>query len=277
MTKEIKRTRKINTATSFAKSHLLYLQEIGKLSTSSNLTSFRKTLDSFLWVYVSDGAGNLLVNNQKYTLNTGNLAIINCIDGYTLQANFQGWKIYWIHMNGKMMKNLYKIILDETKNTPVFKLNGLVNINTIWEDIYNTIVSDNKIKELLINEQLYHMINQILQLKANSLNNGNKEKVQQVRTFLEENFTKQISLDQLEKMFYINKFYLTRIYKETYQQTINQTITQLRITKAKELLRYSKLSMTEITTSCGFQDASYFSKVFKKIEGESPQKYRLSW
>lgn len=279
MTSTIQRTRKIYTASSFAKENLLYLQEIGKLSTTSKHESFRKTLDSFLLVYVSNGSGILQVRNQQYALNTGNIAVINCLDSYKLNADSQGWQIFWIHINGKMMKEIYKMILDIGKDNPIFQLNSLVEITKIWEEIYAATNSDTKIKELLINEQLFHLINQVLKVQSDFLQTttSHKEKIQQVRNYLEENFSSQISLDQLAEIFYINKYYLTRIYKETYQQTINQTLTQLRITKAKELLRYSELSMVEIAVSCGFQDASYFSKVFKKIEGESPQKYRTSW
>lgn len=279
MTSTIQRTRKIYTASSFAKENLLYLQEIGKLSTASKHESFRKTLDSFLLVYVSNGSGSLQVRNQHYTLNTGNIAVINCLDGYKLNADLKGWQIFWIHMNGKMMKEIYKMSLDIGKDNPIFQLNSLVEVTKIWEEIYAATNSDAKIKELLINEQLFHLINQVLKVQSEFLQTttSHKEKIQQVRNYLEENFSSQISLDQLAEIFYINKYYLTRIYKETYQQTINQTLTQLRITKAKELLRYSELSMVEIAVSCGFQDASYFSKVFKKIEGESPQKYRTSW
>lgn len=279
MTSTIQRTRKIYTASSFAKENLLYLQEIGKLSTASKHESFRKTLDSFLLVYVSNGSGILQVRNQQYALNTGNIAVINCLDSYKLNADSQGWQIFWIHINGKMMKEIYKMILDIGKDNPIFQLNSLVEITNIWEEIYAATNSDTKIKELLINEQLFHLINQVLKVQSEFLQTttSHKEKIQQVRNYLEENFSSQISLDQLAEIFYINKYYLTRIYKETYQQTINRTLTQLRITKAKELLRYSELSMVEIAVSCGFQDASYFSKVFKKIEGESPQKYRTSW
>lgn len=279
MTSNIQRTRKIYTASSFAKENLLYLQEIGKLSTASKHESFRKTLDSFLLVFVSEGTGSIQVKEQQYTLNAGSIALINCLDGYKLTANSKGWQIFWIHMNGKMMKDLYKIILDEKKNNPVFQLYGLIDVPKIWEETYAATHSENKIKELLINEQLFHLINRLLKIKSDLLQTtiSHKEKIQQVRKYLEENFSKQISLDHLSEIFFINKYYLTRIYKETYQQTINQTLTQLRITKAKELLRYSELSMVEIAVSCGFQDASYFSKVFKKIENDGPKQYRLKW
>lgn len=84
MTSNIQRTRKIYTASSFAKENLLYLQEIGKLSTASKHESFRKTLDSFLLVFVSEGTGSIQVKKQQYTLNAGSIALINCLDGYKL-------------------------------------------------------------------------------------------------------------------------------------------------------------------------------------------------
>lgn len=279
MKPDVKRNRKIYTATPFAKEHFLYLQEIGQLAVDADYTSFRKRLDSFLFVYVVKGAGQVHIKDKSYALTTGHLALLNCMDGYTLQASLAGWHIYWIHLNGLMLPEIYRVMLEENKNIPIFSLEGVLDVKDLWHQILGILESEQKIKELLINEQLYHLINQLLKTNETLTTNSNKkhEKIQNVRNYLKKNFAKNISLDYLAQHFYINKYYLTRIYKETYQQTITQTLTQIRITKAKELLRYSDLSMDEIASQCGFQDASYFSKVFKKMEGESPQKYRLSW
>ncbi|MDM8182852.1 AraC family transcriptional regulator [Enterococcus cecorum] len=279
MKAEIKRNRKIYTASPFAKAHLLYLQEIGHLTVDEKHSSFRKKLDSFLLVYVAHGSGQVHVKDKAYTLNAGYLVLLNCIDGYTLQADNQGWQIYWIHLNGLAMPEIYRTILDESKNIPIFSLHSIPNLKELWQKIFTILESEQKIKELLINEQLYRLINQLLIMNETFAVNHTKqqEKMQRIREYLKKNFAHPISLDYLAQQFYINKYYLTRIYKETYQQTITQTLTQIRITQAKELLRYSDLSMDEIAIRCGFQDASYFSKVFKKTEGESPQKYRTSW
>ena len=77
--------------------------------------------------------------------------------------------------------------------------------------------------------------------------------------------------------YYINKFYLTRLFKNTYGTTINNYILEKRITKAKELLRFSNLNIEDISKECGINDNNYFSRLFKQIEGISPKEYKKMW
>ena len=77
--------------------------------------------------------------------------------------------------------------------------------------------------------------------------------------------------------FYINKFYLTKIFKEVYGTTVNGYVIARRITRAKQLLRFSELSVEEVGEAVGMPEPDYFSRVFKKIEGISPREYRKKW
>ena len=78
-------------------------------------------------------------------------------------------------------------------------------------------------------------------------------------------------------MFYINKFYLTRIFKEKFGVTLNNYLLQIRITHAKQLLRFTDKTVETIGVECGMGSVHYFSRMFKKIEGISPSEYRKIW
>lgn len=95
--------------------------------------------------------------------------------------------------------------------------------------------------------------------------------------YLDENYTKKITLDELAERYYINKFYLTRIFKAQYGTSINAYLQEIRITQAKHELRFSDKSIEEIATECGIGELYYFSRVFKNIEGISPSEYRKQW
>ena len=79
------------------------------------------------------------------------------------------------------------------------------------------------------------------------------------------------------QQFYINKFYLTRVFKEQFGQTVTGYLMQLRITQAKRLLRFSDKNIEVIAQECGMSDANYFSRIFKKVEGTTPGQYRRQW
>ena len=77
--------------------------------------------------------------------------------------------------------------------------------------------------------------------------------------------------------FYINKFYLTRVFKEQFGLSVTSYLTQLRITQAKRLLRFTDKSVENVAQECGLNDANYFSRLFKKVEGTTPGEYRRQW
>lgn len=79
--------------------------------------------------------------------------------------------------------------------------------------------------------------------------------------------------------FFINKFYLPKIFKETYDTTVNNYLISKRITRAKQLLRFTDMIVDEIGVAVGMGDANYFSRMlrFRKVEGSSPSEYRKQW
>ena len=102
-------------------------------------------------------------------------------------------------------------------------------------------------------------------------------KLKQILHYLDEHYTETISLDFLAEEFYISKYYLAREFKKEYGTTIIRYVLAKKITHAKELLRYSNSSIEEIARLCGMDDASYFNKVFKKMEGCTASEYRKQW
>ena len=77
--------------------------------------------------------------------------------------------------------------------------------------------------------------------------------------------------------FYINKYYLTRIFKEYYGVSVNSYLQQLRITQAKQLLRFTNLPVEQIAAQCGIPDLQLFLPGIRKVEGVSPGQFRSMW
>ena len=109
-------------------------------------------------------------------------------------------------------------------------------------------------------------------------NRDNKRNVLEIiRKYIYENYNKKITLDEIAESYYINKYYLTRIFKQKYGISINSYITNLRITNAKKELRFSDKSVEQIGIDNGYKELYYFSRMFKQVEGISPQQYRMRW
>ena len=98
-----------------------------------------------------------------------------------------------------------------------------------------------------------------------------------MKDHLEQHYQEKLTLDQLADLFFINKYYLTRIFKEQFGVSVGTYLTLIRVTRAKQLLRFSDLSVEQIGRECGIEEPAYFARVFKKVEGIAPGEYRKRW
>ncbi len=100
--------------------------------------------------------------------------------------------------------------------------------------------------------------------------------VNTIISYLNKNYMKKISLNKISKNMYLSPVYISKLFKEeTGDSPINYLI-QLRLEKAKEiLLNNENISIQDIAKTVGYDDAYYFSKLFKKYYGVSPSNYKV--
>ncbi|MGB9781069.1 MAG: response regulator [Caldanaerobacter sp.] len=92
--------------------------------------------------------------------------------------------------------------------------------------------------------------------------------------FLEENFDKDISLEDVAREVNMSYHYFSKFFKERVGENFIDYLTNLRIKKAMELLKNSGLSIKEVSYKVGYSDPNYFSKIFKKVTGITPTDFR---
>lgn len=93
--------------------------------------------------------------------------------------------------------------------------------------------------------------------------------------YLEEHYQEiEFSIKDMANYFNFTQCYLCVMYKKKTGITINQALTQLRIDKAKELLKNPKLKLYDIAYKVGYADGKYFTKVFSKVTGITPKQFR---
>lgn len=102
----------------------------------------------------------------------------------------------------------------------------------------------------------------------------NDEYITKADKYIRENFHKDITLEDIAKEVNLSQYYFSHLYKEKKGVTFIDTLTTVRITKARELILKGGMSVGDIAVSVGYHDQSYFSKLFKKITGFSPRGFR---
>lgn len=103
------------------------------------------------------------------------------------------------------------------------------------------------------------------------------QKVHEVADYLTIHPETDESLEELARRFYVSKSYLSRIFREVTGFTVNEYRNVSRIRKSQQLLRDGKLSVTEIAAQVGFENLTYYERVFKKYTDTTPLKYRKTF
>ena len=89
-----------------------------------------------------------------------------------------------------------------------------------------------------------------------------------------ENYTRKISLKEIADASGLSAPYFSNIFKEEMGENLTNYLNRLRVEKAGRLLTETEMSLSEIAGVCGFENQSWFSKIFKSFTGISPGKYR---
>ena len=95
-----------------------------------------------------------------------------------------------------------------------------------------------------------------------------------VMQYIEENLSADLSLEQIADHLHISASHLSRTFKKSAGVSLTDYINQVRIDRAKDLLRSTDIYIYAISEMVGYRDATYFSSIFKKFVGVSPTEYR---
>jgi two-component system, response regulator YesN len=98
--------------------------------------------------------------------------------------------------------------------------------------------------------------------------------IYQTIQYVNKHYAEKVILEDAASAVYLSPAYFSKIFKEEMKCTFSNYLNQVRINKSKNLLISSKYALIEIAGMVGFEDQSYFTRVFKKITGLSPGKYR---
>ena len=150
--------------------------------------------------------------------------------------------------------------------------------NRITRKVTNEKSSGLQIDEMVI-ELLERVINILTDTKeipviADSLKQFHLTTVENARTYILENFTQNISLQQLAKHCLVSPFHFSRIFKTIMNVSPHQYLAEVRLNHAKVLLSTTNQSITDIAFTCGFNSVEHFATAYRYRFHTSPSKFR---
>ena len=151
-------------------------------------------------------------------------------------------------------------------------------ITTLIEDIKREFENKSEHFEAMVTAKTLEMLTILFRdysfKKNKAFNNKNTEMVKQGIKYIRDNFANRITVEDVAKSVGYSKYYFCRIFKEITKSTIGSYINICRVNEAHRLISEEGVSVGRAACECGFDDISYFTKIFKKYIGVLPSKIR---
>ena len=184
-------------------------------------------------------------------------------------------EVYWVHFTGwKIEEYLEKYELPKDEN--VF----FTGVSPDYPWIYNQIIRELQLQranyEDVIKLFLHHIfltINRYIK-ESQQIKNDTINDIERAIHYFNENYAKPISIEQYAEEHLMSVNWFIHSFKSVMKVPPMQYITQLRIAAAKGYLENSTKTIAEIAAAVGYDNALYFSRIFKKRTGMTPSAYR---
>jgi len=271
----IKNTEKdSNKIKALANMLLIYAEQISSISyVQKNLT---KQLDTFK--YEKSSGHNKNIENEISSLDMERKLLANLRRGdYTEARN-------------KLLVLLNNQYQEVNGNIPAFRMKALelavllsrsasnhykINNETIL-DINNRYLK--KIEDCPDQKEITEILAQFLENISEKIFSFHGVQhfsaIRKAERFIWENYTRKISLQEIADVSGLSAPYFSTIFKEEMGENLSNYLNRLRVEKAATILLTSNIPISQIAKICGFEDQSWFSKIFKNNTGLTPGKYR---
>lgn len=230
----------------------------------------------YQWIQGVDGIGELILDDQKYTINVGQGIFLMANTPHSCCSITDRWITHTILFAGSACEQILNGF--RFKQSGVYQVNHLDLINNYIGSLIKNHQEKPPIPERLYSKELYAFLLDLsydIQRIHRSEQAFENKIVRIVDQYLFDHFDQPIALDTLAELVDIRKEYLCKLFKRHMQQTISLHLQMIRIAHAKfYLIDHPERTVKEIGVMCGFDSSSYFCKIFKKKTGYSPDEYR---
>lgn len=222
------------------------------------------------------GCFDLTINDEKYRIPPHSLVFIPA--GSRLEFSFDGkgpLEKYFVHFDlnypsGSLAKLFTVPKLSAPKNEP--RLEEL-----FLELIKHRRDRDSAVSAIAVNATMTALVAELLMQTDSQFNRDQnalpKDMLDTVQR-IEKRYCEQLSISEVAKKAGYSTTYFTKKFKKTFGCTPTEYIMNLRIERAKQLLKNSEMTVAEIASVLGFTESSHFSSFFKSKTGLSPAYYR---
>ena len=270
--------RFLRTPGDFALNNLNYVQEIGCLKSVRSHRCIRENLESYLIFIVAVGSGMIRIGEEEQSLVMGDCVFVDCRQHYEHQSSSgDPWELMWVHCNGQHMKAFHDLFVMKNHGKEYITVEDTDKIKRY----FGNLVQLQRDQDILVELKSSVLIEQILEsLIEEAVRQENKKLYvvyNQVREYINENYRKHALVEWMANMFKLSAEELDEGFQKVYGIDIYDYILNRRFTKAKELLRFTIMPVSDVVEASGICNDDLFRKMFKEHEKMTAEEYRKKW
>lgn len=237
-----------------------------------------RVLQEYQLIYIAEGEGVFQTQSIERTVITaGTMFLLFPDEWHTYRpAPETGWKQYWIGFKGinidLRVKNGFLC-----KNQPIFNVGINEEIVHLYRQAIEVADRENAYFQQMLAGITNHLLGLMYSLDRNNQFNTNEHSITQInraRILMHENIESALSIQEIAKELGMSYSSFRKLFKEYTGLSPACYFQDIKLQRAKDLLRYTPISIKEIAYTLNFESPDYFSTQFKKKTGKRPRDFR---
>lgn len=252
----------------------LYPRAFGHYRHARGHHMYREQHDDHLLIYCTEGRAHLSVLDQPRTVAAGDVLLLpaGVRHRYTSDPDLP-WTLHWVHYAGPLA-DAFREHMGFTDGVYVRRLgrhprllvdfNGLLAVRQTGFRSAGLVHASNRLRQLLAAVSLYR----------DTRNGRHDLDLELIHNYMQDHLGERVSLRQLAELAGLSPAHFATRYRKLTGVAPVQHFLHLKVEQACQLLDTTELSLVAISAELGYQDSYYFSRLFKKVMGQSPGGYR---
>ena len=249
----------------------------GKFIANKDYYIERTGRNDYCLIYTVSGNGELTVDKNRRVLSRNTVVLFDCkkYHKYTTAANLSDkWEFYYLQITGRSC-DVYMDFLFQRSYLPI-NITDNLTLTNLFETTINISQKTDPDIPFYLSDSVCQIMKLLIDTKKSAMkeNIRQNEIVQKAISYIKENYSLLIKIEDISEHIGISKYYFMRLFKQTMRVTLYEYLLMFRINEAKKLFQNTDYTSYQISRIVGFNDEFNFSRTFKKITGMSPRNYK---
>ncbi len=259
----------------------IYITHIGYFPKASYHYRERRTgCDDNILIYCLQGKGYYVADNKRFEVKPNQYFLLPATDECTRYwADVKDpWTIYWIHFTGTVIQNFNDSLNINVMKGPV-QIPFNVKALDIWDKIYQSLEMGYSIENLCnANFCLYHLLAAFLfpDKHIEAEKNEQEDVIKNSIINMKESLDAKLTVEDMALRHHLSTSHFSMMFRKSTGMPPIDYFIHLKMQKACQLLYANGSKIKDVAQELGYEDPYYFSRLFKKFMGLSPEQYKMS-